>query len=101
MALQKVSTAELINTAEKIQEFNNKMTENLKEIQEIINTVIGADWIGDAATKTKEKMDTYNKPIEEYKANLEKYVKFLKDAAQHYEEIEIQIERNTEGTEFH
>ncbi|MBQ6264640.1 MAG: WXG100 family type VII secretion target [Clostridia bacterium] len=101
MALVKVSTQQLTDTAGKIRAINEEMTRILGDIQTAINTCTSADWLSDAANATKEKMDTYKEPIQNYKAAVEKYATFLMDAAAHYEETEIMLEQNTSGMEFH
>ena len=101
MALVKVTTQQLTDTAGKIRQINDAMTRLLEDIQTAINTCTSADWLSDAANATKEKMDSYRDPIQDYKAAVEKYATFLDQAAEHYEETEIMLEQNTSGMEFH
>ena len=58
MALVKVSTQQLIDTAQEIRNYNEKMTQDLNDIQTAIATCTSADWLSDAARATKEKMDS-------------------------------------------
>ena len=101
MAKIKASTEVLNSTASEIRTLNNTMTSKLEAIQKEVNNLVNVSYISDAATKALEKMNTYKKPIDDYKANVEKYADFLVRAAQNIESTEITIEQNTSGLEFH
>lgn len=75
--------------ASKIKEKNDKLNQDLIDIQTMINSLSG-EWESDSASKIREKITGMKTRFEQYYQVVDNYRKFLTNTAQEW--------RNAEGT---
>lgn len=95
-----VSTQEIRDTANFISQRNIKLADILSESIQLVKKVAGVSWVSEAADETLKKIESYNKPMAQFKEEIDKYVKFLNEAAQNIESTEDTNKRNTAEKEF-
>ena len=75
--------------AQKIKEKNDKLNQDLIDIQSLINGLAG-EWESDSASKIREKITGMKNRFEQYYQVVDNYRKFLSNTAEQY--------RTAEGT---
>lgn len=89
----RISTQELINTAKRVRDINDTLTQKLEDINKNMND-LEATWKSDAATDIRAAMKALKPRFEEYKNVVESYAKFLTNTAQSYESTESAVQTN-------
>ena len=87
--LIKVDTGRVLEIANNLDNLNQDLQTNLKDIQTTINN-LSSSWTGNAANATKEAIDSFAKDyFQNYYDLVNQYVEFLrKNVVQGYEETE-------------
>ena len=91
----KMNAGELRSSATVIKNKNEDLRDTLNQINNAVINLVERSWKGDAATKTKDKMDEFiRKTFAQYTEAVNEYVAFINDTAQKYDTVEATISSN-------
>lgn len=90
-----MNASELRSSANVIKNKNQDLRDTLNQINNAVINLVDRSWKGDAATKTKDKMDEFiRKTFSQYTEAVQEYITFIEDTADKYDSVETTISAN-------
>lgn len=95
MSAQYINYGSFDSWASKIDNRNNKLLEELHEIQRLIKSLEG-EWESDSAIAIRQKIQGMEPRFQQYHDVVDNYAKFLRNTANEYKATETTNTRNAE-----